>query len=65
MCSIPGTLLTEVSMRLAMLESMISGLAPGSTVRMDIIGKSISGKRSTPMRSKLMIPNSNSAPDSI
>ena len=65
MCSIPGTLLTEVSRRLVTLESMISGLAPGNTVRMEIIGKSMFGKRSTPMRSKLMMPNSSSAPDSM
>ena len=64
-CSIPGTLLTEVSMRFAMLESMISGLAPGRMVRIEIIGKSMAGKRSTPIRSKLIIPNSNSTPDSM
>jgi hypothetical protein len=65
MCSMPGTLLTVVSIRLEMLESMISGLAPGRIVRTEIIGKSISGKRSTPIRSKLMMPNNSSAPDSM
>ena len=51
MYSMSGTLLTVVSIRLATLESMISGLAPGSTVCTEMTGKSIFGKRSTPMRS--------------
>ncbi len=47
----PGTLLTAVSMMLVMLESTMSGLAPGSTVVIEMTGNSTRGKRSTPIRS--------------
>ena len=50
MTSMPGTLLTAVSMMFVTLASMTSGLAPGSTVVIEITGNSTRGKRSTPMR---------------
>ena len=50
MKSMPGTLLTAVSTMFVMLESTTSGLAPGSTVVIEITGNSMRGNRSTPMR---------------
>ncbi len=41
--SMPGVLLTEVSIRLVILESMISGVAPGNIVVTEIIGSSTVG----------------------
>ena len=50
MCSMPGTLLTDVSMMLVMLESTTSGLAPFRVVVTEMTGNSMYGKRSMPMR---------------
>ncbi len=41
MCSMPGTLLTELSMTLVTLESTMSGLAPFSVVVMEMTGNSM------------------------
>jgi hypothetical protein len=41
MCSMPGTLLTAVSMRLVMLASTMSGLAPFSAVVIETTGNSM------------------------
>ena len=50
MCSMPGTLLTDVSITLVTLASTMSGLAPFSVVAIETTGNSIWGKRSMPMR---------------
>ena len=50
MCSMPGTLLIELSIRPVTLASTMSGLAPFIAVVTDTIGNSISGKRSIPTR---------------
>ena len=50
MLSMPGTLLTAVSMMLVTLASITSGFAPGSTVVTEMTGNSMRGKRSTPIR---------------
>ena len=50
MLSMPGTLLTAVSMMLVTLASITSGFAPGRTVVTEMTGNSMRGNRSTPIR---------------
>jgi len=61
----PGVVLIADSMMLVMLVSTTSGLAPRSVVVTMMIGKSIAGRRSTPIRLYEMMPNSTMTPDSI
>jgi hypothetical protein len=49
MCSIPGTLLTAVSIRLVIEASITSGLAPRCVVLIEITGNSMYGSLSTPI----------------
>jgi len=48
--SIPSTVLTASSMRLEIPVSISSAEAPGSRVRIETVGRSTEGNRSTPRR---------------
>jgi hypothetical protein len=53
----PGVVFTASSIKLVILESIISGLAPCRVVVTVRIGKSIVGNLSIPIFWKLIIPN--------